>query len=64
VTTLSFVGRESKLDIATHYGLDRPGIESWWRWDFPYPSRLVMGPTQPPPLYECRVFPWGKAAGA
>ena len=31
--------------IATRYGLDGPGIESWWRRDFPQPSRLALGPT-------------------
>ena len=25
--------------IATRYGLDGPGIESWWRRDFLHPSR-------------------------
>jgi len=25
-----FVGRDSSVGIATCYGLDGPGIESWW----------------------------------
>jgi hypothetical protein len=41
-------GRDSAVSIATHYGLDRPGIESRWRRDIPHPSRPAMGPTQPP----------------
>jgi len=27
------------VGLATRYGLDRPGIESQCRRDFPYPSR-------------------------
>jgi hypothetical protein len=32
-------GRDSSVVIATHYGLDGPGIESWWGRDFPHLSR-------------------------
>jgi len=42
------MGRDSSVGIATRYGLDSPGIESWCGRDFPYPSRLALGPTQPP----------------
>jgi len=31
----------------TDYRLDGPGIESWWGEIF-LPSRLALGPTQPP----------------
>ena len=41
-------GRDSSVGIATRYGLDGPGIESRWRWDFLHPSRPALGPTQPP----------------
>jgi len=34
--------------IATCYRLDSPGIKSRWGRDFPHPSRLALGPTQPP----------------
>jgi hypothetical protein len=31
--------------IATCYGLDDPGIESWWGSDFPHTSRPALEPT-------------------
>jgi hypothetical protein len=34
--------------IATRYGLDGPVIQSRWGRDFPHPSRLPLGSTQPP----------------
>ena len=46
--TLLSRGRDSSVGIATHYGLDGPGIESRWGRDFPHPSRPALGPTQPP----------------
>jgi len=45
---LQNVGQDSVVDIVTHYGLDGPGIETQWGQDFLYPSRLILGPTQPP----------------
>ena len=38
----------SIVGIATRYGLNGPGIESRYRWDFPHPSRPALRPTQPP----------------
>jgi hypothetical protein len=35
----------SSVGRATRYGMDRPGIESRWRRDFPHPSRADLGPT-------------------
>ena len=32
-------GPGSMVGIATTYGLDGPGIESWWGQDFPHMSR-------------------------
>jgi hypothetical protein len=39
-------GPGSSVSIATGYRLDGPGIESWWRRDFPHLSRPALGPTQ------------------
>jgi hypothetical protein len=36
------------VGIAIAYGLDGPGIESWWGRDFPRLSRPALRPTQPP----------------
>jgi len=40
------VGRDNPVGIATRYGLDGPGIESWWERDFQHLSRPALGPTQ------------------
>jgi hypothetical protein len=48
IQTFLEVGRDSSVRIATDYGLDRPGIESRWRRDFPHPSRPALRPIQPP----------------
>ena len=68
------MSQDSVAGIATRYGLGGAGIESWWGRDFPHPSRLALGPTQPPikwipsyslgsthPLTEIstRHLPWG-----
>ena len=41
-------GPGSVAGIATTYGLDGLGIESWWGRDFPNLSRSALRPTQPP----------------
>ena len=41
-------GPGSIVGIATGYGVDGPGTESRWGWDFPHLSRPALGPTQPP----------------
>ena len=42
------VSRGSVIGIATCYGLDGPGIETWWGQDSPHPSKPALGPMQPP----------------
>jgi hypothetical protein len=39
----ALVGCDSSVSIATRYGLDGPGIESWWGQDFPHSSRPALG---------------------
>jgi hypothetical protein len=46
--TIVYLGLNSSVGIATHYGMDDRGFESRWGRDFPLPSRPVLGPTQPP----------------
>jgi hypothetical protein len=58
------VGRVSAVGIASRYGLDGPGIESRWGRNFPHPSRLALGPTQPTTQWVPDLFTGGKAAGA
>jgi hypothetical protein len=45
--SLSGVGRDSSVGIASRYELDGPGIECRWGRDFQHQSRPVLGPTQP-----------------
>ena len=40
-------GPGSSVSIATGYGLDGPGIEYRWGWDFPHLSRPALGPLPP-----------------
>jgi len=39
-------GPGSSVGIGTGYGLDGPGIESWWGRDFSHLSRPGLGPIQ------------------
>ena len=57
-------GRDSSVGIATHYGLDGPGIES--RWGGKIFGTRPDRPCGPPSLLYngYRVIPGGKAAEA
>jgi len=58
--SVSFLGRDGVVGIATRYGLSGPGIESRWGRDF----RRALRPTQCPIQCIPGVFPGGKAAGS
>ena len=51
------MGQDNVVGIATRYGLDGPRIEYRWERDFPHPSRLSLGPTQPPVQWIPDSFP-------
>jgi hypothetical protein len=57
-------GRDNSVGIATSYRLEGPGIHSRWGRDFPQPSRLALGATQPPIQWITGLLPRVKAAGA
>jgi hypothetical protein len=64
IKIILFMGRDSSVGIATHYGLDGPGIESRWGRYLTHSSRPALGPTQPPIQWVPGLFLGGKAAGA
>ena len=41
----NFLGRDSSVGLATHYGLEGPGLESGFGRDFLHLSRPVLEPT-------------------
>jgi len=54
------MGQDSTVGIATCYGQNSPGIESWWEQDFLYQSVLALEPTQSSVL---GLFSGDEAAG-
>jgi len=63
---IKFMGEEmvmgSIIGIVTAYGLDGPGIESWWGRDFLHLPRPALRPTQPP-VQWVRGLSWGVKCG-
>jgi hypothetical protein len=58
------VDRDSSVGIATRYELDDQGIESLWRWNFPNPSTLALGPNLFSIKWVQGLLPGRRAAGA
>ena len=60
-----YMDRDSSVGIATHYGLNGPGIEPRWGGrEFLYPYRPALGPTQSRIQCVAGLFPGDKAVGA
>ena len=57
------MGRGISVGIATHYGLEGPGIESRWGTKFSAPFQTGPGPTQLPIQWVTALFPESKATG-
>jgi hypothetical protein len=63
----SFADRDSFDGIAStasRYGLDGPGFKPRWKQEIfssPYPSRLALGPYQPPLQWVYEIFSRDKA---
>jgi hypothetical protein len=55
------VGLGNVVDIATHYGLDHPGIETCCRQDFSHPSGKAQGSSQTPLRWVLGCFPVSSA---
>ena len=58
--SLSACGPGSEVGTATGYGLDGPGIESRWGWDFSAPVQTGPGAHPASCTKGYRLFPGGK----
>jgi len=58
-----FVRLGGIVGIATRYGLDSPGIESWLGEVFRTRPNRPWGPSQPPIQWVTGLFPGGKRLG-
>ena len=54
------MGRDSVIGLATRYGLDGPGIESWGTEVFCTRPDQPWGPIQPPVQWVPGLLPGGK----
>jgi hypothetical protein len=48
--------RRSSASIATHYGLDCVGFESWWGLNFPHTFITALGPNLPPTQWVPGIY--------
>jgi len=53
-------GPGSSVGIVTGYGLDGPGIVSWWGRGFPHPFGPALGLTRPP-IQWIPGLSWGQS---
>jgi hypothetical protein len=60
MTTVHIIWRRT---LQSRYGLDGPGIESWWGQEFPHPSWPALEPTQPPLQWVPGLLPRVKRLG-
>jgi hypothetical protein len=60
-----YVGRDSLVGVATRYGMDGSGIESWWGTRFSTPVQTDIDPEALPVSYTKGIgsFPGVKRAG-
>lgn len=56
------VGWDSSVSTVNHYGLDSPGTENHGGQDLLHPSKLALGPTQPP-IRGVPGLSWGLSGG-
>ena len=55
--TVCWVGQNNRVNTATYYWLDNPGIEIRYGWDLLHQPRWALGPTQPTVQQVWGLFP-------